>query len=182
MESSRLRYLARCRLLIPGTRIHVQLKQIVESLLGWVNSAKNNDLVLERHCWVSVSGFGPNTFNSTDLKPKIGQETVLEYIVHRVVSVPTSNNKHWVSAHNCGMAKSIQRNGAFRFNLFPGVFLLPKLALVQVVEPRSTVISTKDVHRTLIQNYRVVSSGTRRHFGAVLWARLGKYCVPYSLV
>jgi hypothetical protein len=50
VEGSRLWYLTRCTLLFPSPRIHVQFKEIVEPLLGRINTTENYDLVFKGHC------------------------------------------------------------------------------------------------------------------------------------
>lgn len=93
-----------------------------------------------------------------DLVPVVGQETVLEDVIHRVMTVPSAENEHRVLENNCGMSKSVEGLISFTFNLLPFVLLVFDATLVHVSKPFFAVITAINVKPSVPKNNCVVSS------------------------
>lgn len=108
VESPRLRLLCtNCVNLSPLSLINVELMDVVESLLVCVNSSKNVNLAPTNNCRVPIPWLRRRTVGPVNLVPVIGQETVLEDIVHSIVAVPTTKYKHRVLENNRGVTEPV---------------------------------------------------------------------------
>jgi hypothetical protein len=109
--------------------------------------------------------------------PVIGEETVLEDIVHSVMAVPASKDEHGILKDHGRVTKAIQRLDAVTFDFFPLVLLILDAALVHVSKPLFAIIASVHKHAAVPKYYSVVSSLT--------WclARLqGTYVKPFELL
>jgi len=68
---------------------------------------------------VPVPWGGPDAFNSPDVEPQFGNEVVLEDIVHGVMTVPATNNKHRVLDYYCSVAESTEWDCALNLDPLP---------------------------------------------------------------
>lgn len=107
MECSRLWCITSAINFRPFSLINIKLVNIVKPLLVGINTTKNIDVASTNNCWVPISWLWWRAISSVNFIPVIGEETVLEDIVHCIVAIPTTKYKHWVVKHNRWMSKSI---------------------------------------------------------------------------
>ena len=74
---------------------------IVESLLVCVYSAKYINVAAAYDCRMSISRLRRRSIRSVNLVPIVGQETILEDIVHCVMTVPSAKDEHAILVHDC---------------------------------------------------------------------------------
>ena len=91
----------------PFPLIYIELVDIVESLLICVYSSKYVDVASTYYGWVTVSGLRGWAIGSVDFVPVVWKETVLENVIHCIMAVPATEDKHWILKNYCGMAESV---------------------------------------------------------------------------
>ena len=104
--------------------LNVELVDVVEPLLVRVHASEDVDVGATNDGRVPVSGLRRRAERPVDLVPVVGQETVLDDVVHRVVPVPASEHKHGVLVDDCGVTEPVERLGSFGVDLFPLVLLV----------------------------------------------------------
>ena len=91
----------------PLTLINVKLVDVIKSLLVGVYTSKYVDLVSTYYCGVAISGLWRRTVCTMNFIPIVGQETVLENIIHCIMAIPASEYKHGVLKDNSRVSKPI---------------------------------------------------------------------------
>ena len=145
MESSWLRLLTTYTFnFSPFSLVNIKLMNVIEPLLISIYSAKYVNLIAANDCWVTVPGLWRWSISSMNFVPVIRQETVLEYVVHRIMPIPTSEDKHWVLENDGWMPKSIQRLDSVALNFFPFVLFVFNATFVHISESFLSVVSSVD--------------------------------------
>ena len=158
MESSRLGLLlANCFDLCPFTLVNVKLVNVIESLLIGVNSSKYVDLISTYYCGVSISRLRRRTVCTMNFIPVIGQETVLENIIHSIMAIPASKDKHGVLKDYSRMSKPVERLYSVTLYLFPLVLLILDAALVHVSKSLLAIIAAVNKQSTIPEHHSMIS-------------------------
>ena len=105
---------------------------------------------------MAVTWFGPNTLQSADFKPELGGEAVLVNVVHRIVAVPPTDDKHRVVADDGSVAEPIQWLSACGLDLLPLELFVLQGAPPEVVKALSAVVSCEDVDGAVVEDDCVV--------------------------
>ena len=133
----------------PFTQIDVKLMNIIESLLVCIDSTKNVNIATTYHCWVSISWLRWWAICSVNFVPIIWQKTILINIIHGVMTIPSTKNKHWILEDYSWVPKSIQWLDSVTFNLFPLVFFIFDAAFIHVTKSFLSIISTINKESTI---------------------------------
>jgi len=88
-------------------------------------------------------------------------ETVLIDVVHGIMPIPSSNNKHRVLADNCSVPKPIQRLRSLCLNFSPLELVVLQCALVEVIEASVAIVAAEAVHGAFVEHDRVVCADAR---------------------
>ena len=166
--------------------INVKLVDVVEALLVRIDSAKDVDVGATDHGRVAVSRLGRRAIGPMNFIPIVGQEAVLEDVIHRVVPVPPSEDEHRVLIHHGGVAESVERLDAFTLYFFPLVLLVFDAAFEEIAEALLAIVASVDVEATIPEHNRVICSLTR-HLATLQRANiipllLGKIVVKEILI
>jgi len=150
-----------CRLnLRPLARLHLIAKQVVETLLARVHTAKDKYGLVHDDGGVAIARLGPHAFESANFEPEIRREAILVDIVHRVVAVPAPNNEHGVVADDGSVAESIKWLRTLSLDHLPLVFLLLEGAAPEVIVAIPSVVACENVKRAVVEHYSVVCAWT----------------------
>ena len=103
-----------------------------------------------------ISRFWSHALQPSDLEPELGREAVLVDVVHRVVAVPASDDKHGVLADHSRVAEPIERLCALGMDLLPLILLPFESAFPEVVVPDAPVIPCEHIDRPVVEHDRVV--------------------------
>lgn len=156
VEGSWLRRFATGFNLRPLSLLYVKLVDIVESLLICVDATKNIDVASADDGGVSVSWLGLRPISPMDFIPVITEKTILENIIHSVVPIPTTKNKHGILKHDGGLAETVEGLDSFTLYFFPFVLFVFDAAFVHVAESLFAVVASVNEESTIPKNYSVI--------------------------
>lgn len=123
-----------CFNLNPFSLVNVELMNITKSYLICIYTSKNIDRGSAKDSWVAIPRLRRRAVSPMYFIPIIGEKAILKYVVHGVVTVPASKNKHRVLENNCWMPEPIQGLYAFALDFLPFVFFILNTAFVNVPE------------------------------------------------
>jgi hypothetical protein len=124
MKGARLRRVSGSVDFHKSSLFNIKLMNIIKTLLICVNAAKYVDITTTYDSRVSVPWLRRRSICPMNFIPVIRQKTVLEYVVHSVVAVPPSKDKHRVLINYSRMSKSVERLNALAMDFFPLVFFI----------------------------------------------------------
>ena len=177
VECSRLWCIANGIYFHPFALIDIKLVYVVESLLVGIHTSKNVDVAATDYGWMAISRLRWWAIGPVNFIPVIGEETVLEDIVHSVMAVPASKDEHRILKDHSRVTKAIQRLDAVTFDFFPLVLLILDAALVHISKPLFAIIASVHKHAAIPKYYGVVSSLTW-----CLTRLQGAYVKPFELL
>lgn len=156
MESSGLRRFATRFDFRPFPLLDVELVDIVKPLLICVDATKNVDVASADDGGMSVSWLGLRPISPMDLIPVITEKTILENIIHSVVPIPTTKNKHGILKHDGGLSETVEGLDSFTLYFFPFVLFVFDAAFVHVAESLFAIIASVNEESTVPKNYSVI--------------------------
>ena len=129
---------------LKSSLFNIKLMNITESMLICINSSEYINITPTDHAWMSVSWLWGRAISSMNFIPIIWQKTILEYIIHSIVPIPTSKNEHRILINNSWMSKPLQRLNAFTLNFFPLIFSIFYAAFMQISVSSFPIIPSID--------------------------------------
>ena len=124
MEGALLRNRACCFNFTPFAIFNFVAKQIIESLLVYVDATKNKYRFIHYDGRVPIARLRSDTFKTSNFEPKVWWEAILVNVVHCVMAIPSTDHEHRIAANDSCVTKSVQWLCAFGLNRFPFVSLI----------------------------------------------------------